>query len=520
MSFTKILILDFGSQYTQIIARRVRECQIYSEIVPYHISAVQIQASNPAGIIFSGGPSSIYSKNAPRVDRNIYELSIPILGICYGIQLIAKDFGGCVEKSTQREYGISTLYADCQHCLLFRGLPLKMDVWNSHRDKIVVLPKEFRTVGKTEHSPYAAIAFPQRKIYGLQFHPEVSHTHFGKDILKNFLTLVCQCIPSWTMEEFITRICKEIRHQVGTEQVILGLSGGVDSCVAATLLQRAIGKQLTCVFVDNGLLRTGEVQMINKLFTGSFHNIQFTMVDASKSFLSRLKGVIDPERKRKIIGNEFIRIFQLTAQQLQIASKCPFRFLAQGTLYPDFIESISRANNPASLIKSHHNVAGLPSWMKFELIEPLRQLFKDEVREVGLKLGLPLEIIYRQPFPGPGLAVRILGALTHKRLRILRSADAIVTEEMQTAGWYHKVWQSFAILLPVLSVGVMGDARTYESAIAIRIVESCDGMTANWAPIPYSVLKRISSRITNEVNGVNRVCYDISSKPPATIEWE
>ena len=519
MPSTRILILDFGSQYTQVIARRIRECQIYSEIVPYHISAVQVQVSDPSGIIFSGGPSSVYSKKAPHPDKQIYELGVPILGICYGAQLIAKDFGGIVEKSSQREYGIGTLHTD-RRCLLFHGLPVKIDVWNSHRDRIVSLPNEFHTFGKTENSPHAVVALPQRHIYGLQFHPEVSHTPYGKDILKNFLTAVCKCIPNWTMEAFITRICQEIKQQVGKEQVILGLSGGVDSCVAATLLQRAIGKQLTCVFIDNGLLRAGEVQMVNKLFTSSFHNVPFTMIDASKSFFSRLKGVIDPERKRKIIGDEFIRIFQSTAQQLQVGSKHPFRFLAQGTLYPDIIESISLANNPASLIKSHHNVAGLPSWMKFELVEPLRQLFKDEVREVGLRLGLPREIIHRQPFPGPGLAVRILGKITRKRLHILRNADSIVTEEMQIAGWYHKVWQSFAILLPVRSVGVMGDQRTYENAIAIRIVESCDGMTANWVPIPHSVLAKISSRITNEVHGVNRVCYDISSKPPATIEWE
>jgi len=516
---SNILILDFGSQYTQIIARRIRECHVYSEIVPYYVSMAQVQAAAPSGIILSGGPSSVYSPSAPSLDKKIYELGIPILGICYGVQIIAKDFGGIVEKSSHREYGPGILHVD-RHCLLFRGLPDKVNVWSSHRDRIISLPRGFCAVGQTENSPYAAVASQERHIYGLQFHPEVTHTPCGRDILQNFLTVVCKCIPNWTAEAFIARACEELRKKIGKGQVILGLSGGVDSYVAATLLQRAIGKQLTCVFVDNGFLRAGESQAVNKLFTCNFHGVRLETVDASGSFFSRLRGIIDPERKRKVIGNEFIRIFQLTAQQLQIASKRPFRYLAQGTLYPDVIESTSFANSSSSPIKSHHNVAGLPPQMEFELIEPLRHLFKDEVREVGLKLGLPQELVYRQPFPGPGLAIRILGKITRRRLHILRGADAIVTEEMQTSGWYNKVWQSFAILLPICSVGVMGDERTYESAIAIRIVESRDGMTANWVPVPYSLLAKISSRITNEISGVNRVCYDISSKPPATIEWE
>lgn len=517
-STSNILILDFGSQYTQIIARRIRECHVYSEIVPYHASLARVQAAAPSGIILSGGPSSACSPEAPTFDKKIYELGVPILGICYGIQIIARDFGGIVERSSLREYGPGVLHVD-RHCPLFHGLPDEVNVWSSHRDRIVSLPEGFSAVGRTENSPYAAIAFQERRIYGLQFHPEVTHTPCGKDILQNFLTMVCKCTLSWTSEAFIARICRELREKIGEGQVMLGLSGGVDSYVAAALLQRAVGKQLTCVFVDNGLLRAGESQIVNKLFTCNFHGIRLKMVDASRSFFSRLRGIIDPERKRKVIGNEFVRIFQVTAQQLQASLRCPFHYLAQGTLYPDVIESTSPANNSLP-IKSHHNVAGLPPQMEFELIEPLRHLFKDEVRKVGLKLGLPQELIYRQPFPGPGLAVRILGKITRRRLHILRGADAIVTEEMQASGWYCKVWQSFAILLPVRSVGVMGDERTYENTVAIRIVESRDGMTANWVPVPHSLLAKISSRITNEISGVNRVCYDISSKPPATIEWE
>jgi len=517
---SKILILDFGSQYTQVIARRIRECHVYSEISAYNISLAKIKKAAPVGIILSGGPASVYSQRAPKLDREIYKLGIPILGICYGTQLIARDFGGQVEKSTHREYGPGILRLN-QQCPLFQDLPVEIEVWNSHQDKITVLPKGFYAFGETENSPNAVIGLPEKNIYGLQFHPEVGHTPLGKNILKNFALKICGCVPNWTVESFIERSCAAIRDQVQEGSVILGLSGGVDSTVAAALLHQAIGDQLTCIFVDNGLLRAGERRAVKELFAGNFH-IRLKTVNAAKDFISKLKGVTNPEKKRKIIGNEFIRVFQSAAKQLRSrsSSKHPFRFLAQGTLYPDVIESVSIAGNPSSLIKSHHNVGGLPSWMKFELVEPLRQLFKDEVREVGLKLGLSREVIYRQPFPGPGLAVRILGEVTRARLRILREADTIVITEMKASGWYFKVWQSFAILLPVRSVGVMGDERTYENTIALRMVESRDGMTANWVRLPYELLAKISSRIMNEVQGVNRVCYDISSKPPATIEWE
>ncbi|PWU07505.1 MAG: GMP synthase (glutamine-hydrolyzing) [Verrucomicrobia bacterium] len=523
---SKILILDFGSQYTQVIARRIREFHVYSEINAYNTSAAKIKKAAPAGIILSGGPASVYSPKAPQLDQQIYELGIPILGICYGTQLIAKDFGGQVERSVHREYGPGILRLKSsptgpQTRPLFHGLPSEIEVWNSHQDKITVLPEAFQTFGQTENSTNAVIGCPEKNIYGLQFHPEVGHTPLGKNLLENFALKICKCVPNWTVESFIERSCAAIRDQVREGRVLLGLSGGVDSTVAAALLHQAIGDQLTCIFVDNGLLRAGERSAVKELFADNFH-IRLKTVDASKNFISKLKGVTEPERKRRIIGNEFVRVFQNTAQELQgrSSSKHPFRFLAQGTLYPDVIESVSIAGNPSSLIKSHHNVGGLPSWMKFELVEPLRQLFKDEVREVGLKLGLSKELIYRQPFPGPGLAVRILGEVTRARLRILREADTIVIQEMKSSGWYYKVWQSFAVLLPVRSVGVMGDERTYENTIALRMVESRDGMTADWVRLPYELLAKISSRIMNEVKGVNRVCYDISSKPPATIEWE
>lgn len=519
-SSSKILIFDFGSQYTQVIARRVRECRVYSEISSYDISAAKVRAAAPSGIILSGSPASVYAPNALKLDKKIYDLGIPILGICYGAQLVARDFGGTVEKSSHREYGAGILRLD-RRCPLFRGLPLEIDVWNSHGDKIISLPKRFCTFGKTENSANAVIGLPKKRIYGLQFHPEVSHTPLGKNIFENFAIQICGCAPDWTVESFIERSCKELRHQIKGERVLLGLSGGVDSTVTAALLYRAIGDQLACIFVDNGLLRANERRAVKELFADSFH-IRLKMVDASKHFISRLKGVSAPERKRKIIGSEFVRVFETVAKQLQgcISAKRPFRFLAQGTLYPDVIESVSISGNPSSLIKSHHNVGGLPSWMKFELIEPLRQLFKDEVREVGVALGLSKEVVCRQPFPGPGLAVRILGEVTRRRLRILREADSIVIQEMKASGWYYQVWQSFAILLPVRSVGVMGDERTYENTIVLRIVESVDGMTADWVRLPYDLLAKISSRIISEVQGVNRVCYDVSSKPPATIEWE
>jgi GMP synthase (glutamine-hydrolysing) len=514
----KIVILDFGSQYTQVIARRVRECRVYSEILPYTTKASAIRASAPKGIILSGGPASVYAKGAPKVDKAIYELGIPILGICYGMQLVSLDLGGNVERSERREYGPGKLAVD-RKSALFHKLPAKLEVWNSHGDKVTKLPKGFTVLGTTENSPHAVIGDTKRGIYGLQFHPEVAHTPRGKEILENFVHRVCGCKSQWTMGSFIEQICEQIRAQVGDAEVILGLSGGVDSSVAAALIHRAIGDQLTCIFVDNGLLRARETAAVEKLFKDHFH-IRMMTIDAEKRFLTKLKGVTDPERKRKIIGNEFIKVFEAAARDLKKSSPGKYRFLAQGTLYPDVIESVSISGNPAALIKSHHNVGGLPDRMKFELVEPLRQLFKDEVREVGAELGLPKEVVHRQPFPGPGLAVRVLGDITPEKLRMVREADAIVIEEMKASDWYYKVWQSFAVLLPVKSVGVMGDERTYDNTVALRIVESRDGMTADWVRVPYDLLAKISARIINEVKGVNRVCYDISSKPPATIEWE
>jgi GMP synthase (glutamine-hydrolysing) len=515
-----VVILDFGSQYTQVIARRVRECQVYSEILPYTTKSKEIAARQPAGIILSGGPASVYAPKAPRLDRKIYDLGLPILGICYGMQLLGRDLGGKVERSERREYGAGELQVSRQSPL-FRGLPGTIQVWNSHGDKITTLPPGFTSIGKTENSPNAVISDRQRNFYGLQFHPEVVHTPKGKEILANFLFRICQCQADWTMGGFIEKTCAEIREQVGQDQVILGLSGGVDSSVAAALLHQAIGDQLTCIFVDNGLLRAGERDAVANLFAGAF-KIRLEIIDASAQFLRKLAGVTDPETKRKIIGNEFIKVFEKAARDLKKSVKGShgYKFLGQGTLYPDVIESVSISGNPAALIKSHHNVGGLPERMKFDLVEPLRQLFKDEVRDVGYQLGLPREVVGRQPFPGPGLAVRIVGEITPERLRIVRDADRIVLEEMKAADWYYKVWQSFAALLPVRSVGVMGDERTYDYTIALRIVESQDGMTADWVRLPYDLLARISTRIINEVNGVNRVVYDISSKPPATIEWE
>ena len=519
---SKVVILDFGSQYTQVIARRVRECRVFSEIVPHTTKASEIVADGTVkGIILSGGPASVYAPKAPKVDPAIYELGLPILGICYGMQLLSRDLGGSVARSTHREYGKGVL-TTVGASPLFKGLPKKLDVWNSHGDRVEKLPKGFAAIGTTENAPHAVIADAKRKIYGMQFHPEVHHTPKGKAILQNFLHGICGCKSDWTMGSFIERICAQIREQVGDGRVILGLSGGVDSSVAAALIHKAIGDQLTCIFVDNGLLRFGERDAVDKLFGRNF-KIRLKIVDGTSRFLGKLKGVTDPEKKRKVIGTEFIRIFEQAAEDLRKSakgSKHPFKFLAQGTLYPDVIESVPIAGNPASLIKSHHNVGGLPKDMKFELVEPLRQLFKDEVREVGRELGLPQEVVDRQPFPGPGLAVRIVGAITPERLRILRDADRIVLEEMKSSGWYFKVWQSFAVLLPVQSVGVMGDERTYDYTIALRVVESQDGMTADWVRLPYDLLAKISSRIINEVKGVNRCVLDVSSKPPATIEWE
>ncbi len=521
---SRILILDFGSQYTQVIARRVRECQVYSEIVRCDITAAEVESMAPKGIILSGGPASVYEKSAPQIDLQIFSSGIPVLGICYGMQLMARHLGGEVEFSGRREYGAGLLRVD-EDTPLFDGLGEHLDIWNSHGDKLTALPEGFRAVAHTENSPFAAVEDPKRRLYALQFHPEVSHTPRGKEIIENFLFRVCHCAMDWTMGSFIDEACARVRQQVGDENVVLGLSGGVDSSVAAALLHKAIGDQLTCIFVNNGLLRENEAEVVQRVFGENFQ-IKLKYVDASERFLKALAGVTDPETKRKIIGNEFIRVFEDAVSDLAANNQKSeigdqkFRFLAQGTLYPDVIESVAIGGNPASLIKSHHNVGGLPEKMNFELVEPLRQLFKDEVRQAGLQLDLPNEIVQRQPFPGPGLAVRILGEVTPERLRILREADTIVVSEMKASDWYYRVWQSFAVLLPVRSVGVMGDQRTYENTIALRIVESQDGMTADWVRLPYEILARISSRIVNEVKGVNRVCYDISTKPPSTIEWE
>lgn len=510
----QIVILDFGSQYTQVIARRIRECNVYSVILRYDTPAEEIAALNPSGIILSGGPSSVYAKTAPLPDKAIFNLGLPLLGVCYGLQLLGHFLGGKVEKGEKREYGKGTLKVTDSFCPLFANLPEKLQVWNSHGDKLTKLPQGFKSVAVTENSHFAAIENRARKIFALQFHPEVAHTPRGKEIIANFVHNICGCGKSWTMRSYIEQAVEEIRNQVGNERVILGLSGGVDSSVAAALIHKAIGDQLTCIFVNNGVLRGREAHVVREVFERHF-KIKLQYEDASKLFLQRLKGVTDPERKRKIIGKSFIEVFDKATKR---AGKA--RFLAQGTLYPDVIESIPIAGNPAAMIKSHHNVGGLPKKMKFQLVEPLKRLFKDEVRELGLELGLPREIVLRQPFPGPGLAVRILGEVTPERCDILRNADSIVVEEMKSSGWYYKIWQSFAVLLPVRSVGVMGDERTYDYTIAIRAVESQDGMTADWVKLPYDLLEKLSSRIVNEVKGVNRCVFDITSKPPGTIEWE
>ena len=522
---SRILILDFGSQYTQVIARRIRECQVYSEIVPFDTPAAEVARLKPNGLILSGGPASVYDKGAPHLNPEIFSLGIPVLGICYGMQLMAHHLGGEVEFSARREYGPGMLRIT-NSSQLFEGLGEQIDIWSSHGDKVTTLPAGFRTAARTENSDFAAIENPEHKLYGLQFHPEVAHTPRGKEILQNFVYHICHCAMDWTMGSFIEEACARIRKQVGDQKVVLGLSGGVDSSVTAALLHKAIGDQLTCIFVNNGLLRSREEEIVQRVFGENFH-VRLKYVDASKRFLALLKGVTDPETKRKRIGNEFIKVFQHATEELLEEDRRNgarkhggYRFLAQGTLYPDVIESVSIEGNPAQVIKSHHNVGGLPEKMHFELVEPVRQLFKDEVRQAGLQLGLPKEIVYRQPFPGPGLAVRILGEVTPERLSILREADTIVVSEMESSGWYYRVWQSFAVLLPVRSVGVMGDQRTYENTIVLRIVESQDGMTADWVRLPYELLARISARISNEVKGVNRICYDISSKPPSTIEWE
>jgi GMP synthase (glutamine-hydrolysing) len=510
----QIVILDFGAQYTQVIARRVRECNVYCIILKFDTPAKEIARLNPKGLILSGGPSSVYASDAPHPDKAIFELNIPILGICYGIQLMATYLGGKVERGQKREYGKGSLEIKDRSCPLFVTLPSKLQVWNSHGDKLTQMPAGFKSVAVTENSDYASIEHRSKRFFGVQFHPEVAHTPRGAEIISNFVHRICGCGRDWTMHNYVDQAVQAIREQVGRERVILGLSGGVDSSVAAALIHKAVGDQLTCIFVNNGVLRGREAEIVQEVFGRNF-KIKLHYENASSLFLKRLKGVTDPERKRKIIGRTFIEVFQAATKKVGAA-----KFLAQGTLYPDVIESVPIAGNPAAMIKSHHNVGGLPKKMKFQLVEPLKCLFKDEVRQLGLELGVPKEVVYRQPFPGPGLAVRILGEVTPARCKILREADSIVVEEMKASGWYYKIWQSFAVLLPVRSVGVMGDERTYDYTVAVRAVESQDGMTADWVKLPYDLLEKLSTRIINEVKGVNRVCFDISSKPPATIEWE
>jgi len=507
-----IVILDFGSQYTQLIARRVREAKVYCEILPFRASLDEIKSKNASGLILSGGPSSVYAADAPRPDPGIWQLGLPVLGICYGMQLMTEHFGGRVKKAEQREFGHAEIEIDHMNGI-FGDLGTKIPVWMSHGDAADEMPGDFIRLAHTKNARFAAIANLDAKFYGVQFHPEVHHTPSGAKILKNFLTNVCKEKPTWTMESFVQTQVKAIREQVGSGNVICAMSGGVDSAVVGTLMDKAIGKQLTCIFVDNGLLRKGEKERIEKNFKGRF-KADVRIVDASARFLSKLEGVKDPERKRKIIGGEFIAVFEEEAKSIG-----PVDFLVQGTLYPDVIESVS-VKGPSATIKTHHNVGGLPERMQMKLIEPLRYLFKDEVRALGKELGIPDEIVGRHPFPGPGLAVRVLGLITPERLDLVRKADYIVEEEIRAAGLYNQMWQAFAVLLPVSAVGVMGDERTYENVVAIRAVNSTDGMTADWVQIPYDVLAKMSSRIINEIRGINRVVYDISSKPPATIEWE
>jgi GMP synthase (glutamine-hydrolysing) len=506
-----ILILDFGSQYTQLIARRIRENKIYCEIHPYNVNWENFEKVNLKGIVLSGGPSSVYDKNAPMLNKEIFEMNIPILGICYGLQLTAFLLQGKVQKSCQREYGRARISVD-DSADLFSGTKRSFDVWMSHGDFVSKVPKGYKVLAHTESIPFAAIKNEKKKIFGLQFHPEVAHTQFGKKILENFLFKICQCHGTWTTASFIKSSIAEIKEKVSDKNVVLGLSGGVDSSVCAVLISRAIGKNLYCIFVDNGLLRKNEAVEVKEAFRK--FDLNFILVDAQKKFLSELEGVIDPEQKRKIIGRIFIEIFENEARKIG-----DVKFLAQGTLYPDVIESRS-FKGPSATIKSHHNVGGLPEKMHLKLIEPLKELFKDEVRNLGKKLNLPKEILGRHPFPGPGLAVRVIGEITVERLNILKEADAIFIQELKNSKLYNKIWQAFCVLLPVQSVGVMGDERTYENVIALRAVTSLDGMTADWAQIPPQILGKISNRIINQVKGVNRVVYDVSSKPPATIEWE
>lgn len=508
-----ILILDFGGQYTQLIARRVREAKVYCEIHPYNVSIERIRQLQPEGIILSGGPASVYAESAPMLDAQVVNLPIPILGICYGMGVFLQLFDGVVGQADRREFGSAQLIVDDASDLFAGFSPgSETQVWMSHGDKMESLPHGWQVLAHSANSPLAACRDSVGRLFGVQFHPEVVHSERGTEILRNFLFRICHCEPNWTMDGFIERETRQIRERVGNHHVVCGLSGGVDSAVVALLIHRAIGEQLTCVFVDNGLLRKNEAEQVVQVFSGLGLNLRH--VDASAQFLDNLAGVEDPEKKRHIIGHTFIDVFEEAAKTIPNVE-----FLAQGTLYPDVIESVS-FKGPSATIKSHHNVGGLPERMRLKLVEPLRELFKDEGRVLGRLLGLPNEIVNRQPFPGPGLAIRIIGPVDTEGLAILRAADAIIDEEVRAAGLYEKVWQTFAVLLPVKTVGVMGDERTYENVIAIRGVESVDGMTADWARLPYDLLGRMSTRIVNEVRGVNRVVYDISSKPPATIEWE
>ena len=509
--FDTVLVVDFGAQYAQLIARRVREAHVYSEIVPRTMPLSEMLARRPKGIILSGGPASVHVDDAPSIDPALYDADVPVLGICYGAQLVAQQLGGEVGRTGGGEYGATSLRLAGDTSPLFGALADEQVVWMSHGDAITSAPEGFRVTATTPGAPIAALEDRDRAVYGVQFHPEVAHTERGQEVLKAFLYDVCGCRPSWTNTSIIEQAAGEVRAQVGGERVLCGLSGGVDSAVAAALVHKAVGDQLTCVFVDTGLMREGEAEQVTETFRGQFH-VDLIHVKAADRFLAALDDIAEPERKRKIIGETFIRVFEEVARDVEDA-----RFLVQGTLYPDIVES---GGSESATIKSHHNVGGLPDDMQFELVEPLRNLFKDEVRAIGEELGLPEEIVWRQPFPGPGLAVRVIGTITTERLAILRQADAIVVEEIKRAGLYRRIWQSFAVLPVVRTVGVMGDGRTYEYPIVVRAVTSDDAMTADWARLPAEVLERISSRVINEVPGVNRVAYDITSKPPGTIEWE